>query len=80
MFTPKPYMYYSSKIDLIPRRKQTDFDYSWYLAEGYSTVIDNNDSESDNETINDGCSKMHVVQVEHHRHFESTYVFTSVDV
>ena len=31
-FTPKPYMYYSTKIEFIPRKKQSDFDYSsWQL-------------------------------------------------
>ena len=79
-------MFYSSKIELIPERKQSDFDYSSDLAARYPTVIEEEedesreqtDSESDNETINDRSSVMHVVQV--HRNFDNTEVFTSVDV
>ena len=79
-------MYYSSKIELIPRKKQSDFDYSCDLAARYPTDIEEEsdesreqtDSESDNETTNDRSSVMHVVQV--HRNFDSTDVFTSVDV
>jgi hypothetical protein len=37
------------------------------------------DSESDNGSINDGCSKMHVVQVEHHMNVDSNDVYISLD-
>ena len=78
-------MYYSSKIELVPRKKQSDFDYCCDLAERLEPVIEaesdesreQTDSESDDETTNDRSSVMHVVQV--HRNFDSTDVFTSVD-
>ena len=84
--TPTLYIYYSSKVELVPRKKQSDFDYSSDLAARYPTVIEEEpdesreqtDSESDNETTNDRSSVMHVVQV--HRNFDNTDVFTSVDV
>ena len=84
--TPKLYIYYSSKVELVPRKKQSDYDYSCDLAARYPTFIEEEedesreqaDSESDNATINDRSSVMHVVQV--HRNFDSTDVFTSVYV
>ena len=87
-FTSKPYIYYSSKIELIPRRKQSDFDYSCHSADRFVKVIveesnessEQSDSAPDNENVHDRSSLMHVVQVEHHRNFESTDVFTTVDV
>ena len=85
-FTPKLYMYYSSKVELVPRKNQSDFDYSSDLAARYPTVIEEEsdesreqtDSESDNKTTNYRSSVLHVVKV--HRNFDNIDVFTSVDV
>jgi hypothetical protein len=55
-FTPKPYMYYSSKIDLIPRKKQSDFDYCCDLAERLGTVIDESD-ESREQTYSESYNE-----------------------